>query len=233
MMLRQLPVIISTAILCASAFAWLVSREPLQSVPDETVAFELPSPQPLSEALPMPIRFGFFDNHEKSEAYDDQASLKLLRVEARESAYRLCAFAGGSGFWIVSVEGPDGRYHTIQTGDMLPGSSLEFRGMEFRTSPNGAPESVAIFNDLVQSRLVEVRTGTGRSAGGPVCVVSIPGGTSQRLHEGEQISFAEEVWTLRRILENPPKALLTEQGGRSIELSCPGETYSASSSGKE
>ncbi|MFA5257862.1 MAG: hypothetical protein WC360_06915 [Opitutales bacterium] len=235
MSLRHLPVFFGALALTAAAASLLRPSAPRRSAPLDALSGETPSAAilPLPEALPMPDLASIFLRDVPDIAVADADSLRLLRVEAREASYRLCAFAGGAGFWIVSVEDASGRYHTVRSGDLLPGTSLEFRGMEFRTAPGGAPESVALLLDRSNARALEVATGRQSEVPGPVCVIAVPGGPVQRLREGEQIIFRDEVWTVRRISENPPGAVLTERGGRNMELSCGVGTLSASSPGKQ
>jgi len=236
MSMRHIPVFPSALALVFALVAWLYPSTNSQTAPSARPLFNaLPdAPEAVPEALPMPDFARIFLREPSAPLEASVGSLRLLRVETREASYRLCAFAGGAGFWIVSLEDASGRYRTVRSGELLPGSSLEFRGMEFRTAPGGVPESVALLLDRSSSRCLEVATGRVREGiTGPVCVIAVPGGAVQRAHEGEQIIFGEEVWTVRRISENPPGAVLTERGGANMELACGVGTLSASSPGSE
>lgn len=120
----------------------------------------LPRPAAAAPVLVLPSEITIFG---RADADRPAVTVSTAKTDASRPAetYRLCAFAGGGEEWIVSIEDASGRYHTLRRGDCIPGSSLEFRSMEFSFVTGGIPESRAVFFDSANSRRVDVTAFAG------------------------------------------------------------------------
>jgi hypothetical protein len=114
--------------------------EPL--LPD---AVELPTPVDIPDEITI---FGAKHAESRSVAVAHESSAKV--------GYRLCSYAGGDGLWVVGVQDGAGHYFTLRCGERIPGTSLEFRNIRFRTSDSGLQTGDAVFFDNAGMNFVDV-----------------------------------------------------------------------------
>lgn len=107
----------------------------------------------------LPEHFSLFNNTEGNAAPSVELAMGLGPQKTKaDHRYRLCAYAGGNGFWVASLEDESGHYHTVRTGELLPDSTLQFQGMEFHAEPSGMQQGCAVFLDRTDSSRVDFST---------------------------------------------------------------------------
>jgi hypothetical protein len=141
--------LLSLIVLGICAYAWFprntVGKQNARTVePELPDLVELPPPDAIPDDITI---FG-----SKSATHNPIA---ITREKKNDAAYRLCAYAGGDGLWVVSVQ-DGGCYYTVRSGERIPGTSLEFRNMQFRTSETGLQIGDAVFYDNTNSNFVDV-----------------------------------------------------------------------------
>ncbi len=227
MSIRALPVYAAIALLCAAGL--LRMRSPAEP-PAQPVASPAPAQQaaPLPELRPPPVPRNLFRTRPESTATTGAQQPILLRVECRDGAYRLSAVASSGGIWVVGVQDASGRYHNVCSGQKIPGSNYELRGVEMQTGADGLPKPYAMFRDRVAGRNLSIGLLGRDNADGPECVIYIPGEGERRLGLGSTLCIGAVVWTLDSIQENPPLAVLRGPDGGSLSLNCAPAQESAS-----
>ena len=161
---RYIPPIAALAFLAVSAMIWL----PLES---DTLQLP-PLPQPLlptAADFPVfaagPAGIGMFNPPKRNPATGPIAvGLGTERPAKDAPQYRLSAYIGGNGLWVVTLLDGAGKYCTVRTGEFIPHTRLEFRGMEFHPASNGIPEGTAVFYDQQSSNYVDVIACEGNDA---------------------------------------------------------------------
>ncbi len=217
---RKIPVLASALALAASIWQFTPSFSQADRAPDEYAApvAELPEPPqfPWTEGE---AALRLFMAREATGGQLAEAELpRLLRVEICDSTYRLCAYAGSPLLWIASVEDSAGRYHTMRQSECIPGTTLEFRGIDMRSASGGIPDAVAIFIDRQAGRGVEIGTRRNDAQRGPVCVISTIAGEPLRLGVGGAFELGSRRWTLQNITDSPAIVSLVNEEGQRIEL---------------
>ena len=163
---RWIPILAASASLCASVFIWPVR----DAAPEKALTFAdvtLPSANEMPEPMELPERITLFDTLSNGRDKTVVLSSSPTKTDAEKSSYRLCAFAGGETLWVVSIEDSNGHYFTIRSGELLPMTTLEFKGMQFRTTPYGAQEGTALFFDRAKSKFVDVTAQNDRTSNAP------------------------------------------------------------------
>ena len=148
---RLIPPLAALTILAASLCLYAPHRPERHELAPVEAAL-LPEPAPMPEPLDIPERMALFD----SPGQDLRTPVAITQTPAKDSAYRLCAYAGGNGLWVVSLEDGEGHFHTLKSGEMLPGSTLEFKGMQFHTFETGLQKGEAVFYDQSSSSYIDV-----------------------------------------------------------------------------
>jgi hypothetical protein len=154
---RHIPPLAALATLAVSAFLWL----PLRVAQDDAAPqYEplLPSAAQMPEPLDLPERIALFDVPGQPAREPVEFTQNPSVSKTRAASFRLCAFAGGEGLWVVSLQDEAGHYFTIRSGELLPATTLEFKGMKFHTTGSGAQEGAAVFFDRSSSSYVDVMT---------------------------------------------------------------------------
>jgi hypothetical protein len=153
---RYLPPLLAAAALVASYAIWLpVDTKPPE--PPPMPAPLLPTAADLPELPNEPDNIPVLHSARREQS---KGPIAITRTAAKadDSAkqYRLRAYIGGNGLWVVTLEDDAGKYCTIRNGELIPHTHLEFRGMEFHPSSNGLPEGTAVFFDKSSSNYVDV-----------------------------------------------------------------------------
>jgi hypothetical protein len=153
---RYIPPIAALASLAASAIVWLPPENATPQLP--------PLPQPLlptAADFPVfdagPSGIGMFDLPKRNPTTGPVAVVRGTERPTKDTPmYRLSAYIGGNGLWVVTLVDDSGKYCTVRTGEFIPHTRLEFRGMEFHPASNGIPEGTAVFYDQQSSNYVDV-----------------------------------------------------------------------------
>jgi hypothetical protein len=153
---RHFPPLIALGALIASCVIWLPIRQ------GKTPTFSLPAPilpsaAPIPDKMEWPSQVALFDGAARHSP-QNPVTISQTPGASREQAgkFRLSAYIGGNGLWVVTLESETGRYFTIRNGELIPHTTLELRGVEFRSSSRGMPEGIAVFYDRANSNYVDI-----------------------------------------------------------------------------
>jgi len=150
MKVRLIPPIAALAALAACAFVW----PPKRTADDASLSFDeptLPDAVELPSSVEPPDAITIFGARPS-----ERRSLAVAQEKKNGASYRLCSYAGGDGVWIVGIQNGDGHYFTLRSGERIPGTSLEFRNIRFKTSESGLQTGDAVFFDNASANYVDV-----------------------------------------------------------------------------
>lgn len=153
---RLIPPLLALLALLASCLVWLPVRK--ESPASRTLPPPiLPNAAEMPEKMVWPAQMVLLDGATRPPL---QGPVTIARTPSgsREQAgkFRLSAYIGGNGLWVVTLENEAGKYFTIRSGELIPHTSLELRGVEFRSSSLGLPEGTAVFYDRANSNYVDI-----------------------------------------------------------------------------